>query len=101
VRRAGQAHGRVRDYLDAVERTGSGSPEWAALTPREAALERLLLGLRTVEGAPLGELADLPLNARALDMLQAERLVAVDGGRLTATARGRPVLDRVCAELAA
>ena len=101
VRRAGQAHARVADYLEAVERTGSGSPEWAALSPREAALERLLLGLRTVEGAPLDELADLPLNARALDMLQAERLVAVDGGRLTATTRGRPLLDRVCAELAA
>jgi oxygen-independent coproporphyrinogen-3 oxidase len=101
VRRAGQAHARVRDYIDAVERTGSGAAQWEPLSGREAALERLLLGLRTVEGAPLGELADLPLNRRALDMLQEEQLVAVDGGRLTATARGRPLLDRVCAELAA
>ncbi|HEX8568798.1 MAG TPA: coproporphyrinogen III oxidase, partial [Caulobacteraceae bacterium] len=59
------------------------------------------MGLRTVEGTPLSELADLPLNAEALADLREQALVRVEAGRLVATAHGRPVLDRLCAALAA
>ena len=45
-----------------VETAGCGLAERTPLTPREAALERLLMGLRTVEGVPLAELAPLGLQ---------------------------------------
>ena len=101
VRTAGRTHRRVRDYIAAVSAHGCGFEETEALSPRDAAVERLLLGLRTVEGAPLADLAALPVNADALADLRAQRLVRVDAGRLVATRRGRPVLDRLCAALAA
>ena len=101
VRRAGVTHRGVRDYIAAVEATGTGVQEAEALSPRDAAAERLLMGLRTLEGARLSELSALPLNSGALEDLRARRLVRVEAGRLVATAEGRPLLDRLCAELAA
>lgn len=101
VRHSGMGRRRPADYLAAVAETGSGFEALEALDARDTALERLILGLRTVEGAPLEALAPLPLNAEALAGLRSRRLVRVRGGRLTATPRGRLVLDRLCAELAA
>lgn len=101
VRHGGVAERRPADYVRRVGETGTGFETLDPLEPREAALERLILGLRTVEGAPLGELASLPVDQGALRDLRSQELVRVQEGRLTATPRGRMVLDRVCAELAA
>ena len=48
---------RVGDYIALVERSGTGLAEREALSLRDAALERLLMGLRTDEGVALAELA--------------------------------------------
>jgi oxygen-independent coproporphyrinogen-3 oxidase len=101
VRHAGVGHLRPADYIRSVAATGSGFETFTPLDASEAALERLLLGLRTVEGAPMQALEPLPLNAQALNRLRAGRLLSVRRGRLTATRRGRLLLDRLCAELAA
>ena len=63
----------------------------------EAAEERALLGLRTVEGVPLANLAPLGLRAGggALESLIADGFLRIEGERLVATQRGRPVLDGV------
>jgi coproporphyrinogen III oxidase-like Fe-S oxidoreductase len=87
----------IAAYIDRVARTGTGSPR-EPLAAHEVALERLLMGLRTVEGVPLAALAPLALPASRLGSL--EGLVGVVDGRLVATRAGRPVLDRVIAELA-
>ena len=100
-RAATYAEPKVADYIRAVERTGLGWRDREDLTPREAALERLLMGLRTVEGVGLDELAALPVDPARLTDLQALGLVAVADGRLTATMPGRAVLARLTAELAA
>ena len=77
----------------------AGSP-WAEqdrLSPADAAEERLLLGLRTVEGAPAALLVDLGLSLEtgpAAELI-ADGFLRVQAGRLIATARGRPVLDGV------
>ena len=84
-------------YIAGVRETGTGLAVRDALNPVEAAEERLLLGLRVDEGVPLEDLAALPL-ARLGD-LEAGGFVQVQGGRMIATSRGRPVLDRVIAEL--
>jgi oxygen-independent coproporphyrinogen-3 oxidase len=97
-RTATVAHRRIADYVAAVAETGSGSAEVEALSPRAAAEERLLMGLRLAEGVPLADLAALPL-AR-LPQLEAEGFVTAVDGRLRATVRGRPLLDRLTALLA-
>ena len=83
-------------YVDTVRRAGAGSAR-ERLAAREVALERLLMGLRTVEGVPLADLAPLAIPAPRLESL--ESLVRPRDGRLVTTPAGRPVLDRVIAEL--
>ncbi len=86
----------IDDYIDCVSQEGTGSRN-EHLDAREVALERLLMGLRTVEGAPTAALAALKLSKGRLTAL--EGLIVITGGRLVATRSGRPVLDRVLAEL--
>lgn len=87
----------IGDYVAAVTCAGvSVSPE--PLTPRQSALERLLMGLRTSEGVAEAELAPLAMPASRIAALG--HLVERRGDRLIATAAGRQVLDRLIAELA-
>jgi oxygen-independent coproporphyrinogen-3 oxidase len=87
----------VAAYIDLVERRGTSATE-TCLDPREQALERLLMGLRTLDGVDLGELSPLAIPEGRLASL--EGFVERRGGRLAATARGRPVLDHIVARLA-
>ena len=98
VRTATEAARGIPDYLASVGETGTGLNLAETLTAEEAAEERLLMGLRTVEGVPLAELQPLPLSE--LPDLEQAGFVRVAGDRLYATALGRPVLDRVIRELA-
>jgi len=96
VRTATVAHRRIADYVAGV----AAHAPWAerdALSPADAAEERLLLGLRTVEGVPMALLGDLDLSPGSPPVadLLAEGFLTVSGGRLVATPRGRPVLDGV------
>ncbi|MDR3510155.1 MAG: radical SAM family heme chaperone HemW [Caulobacteraceae bacterium] len=93
---------QVRDYIASVEAAGVGFAEREALSGRDAALERLLMGLRIHEGVGFAELAPLGLSAsdpRVLAFAEAGLLVPGET-RLIATAAGRRVLDRLTAELA-
>lgn len=96
ARTATVGHRGVADYVAGV---GAGRP-WAertALSPVEAAEEKVLLGLRTVEGVPLAVLAELqmsPAGGRLADLI-ADDFLTLSDGRVAATARGRPVLDGV------
>jgi putative oxygen-independent coproporphyrinogen III oxidase len=92
---------RIADYVGRVESAGCGLAERTRLSPREAALERLLMGLRTNEGVALAELAPLALDPAAADALVAAELLTREAGRLIATRRGRAVLDRITLDLAA
>lgn len=96
-RHATEAPRGVEAYLAQVKQRGLGA-ELQPLQAREAAIERLIMGLRTIEGLPMGELAPLAIGKEQLADLA--DLVSIRDGRLTASARGRPVLDRVIAELA-
>jgi oxygen-independent coproporphyrinogen-3 oxidase len=101
-RTATVAHRRIGDYVAAVRDTGVGWAGADALSPQEAAEERLLMGLRTVEGVGFDELGPLDLTAAhpaVADFAQAG-LLRVAADRLIATPAGRLVLDRLTAELA-
>ena len=102
ARVATEAGRRVRDYIGKVEATGVGFAERETLSVRDAALERLLMGLRTSEGVPFADLAPIDLWASdpRIDAFAGAGLLDVRNGRLIATADGRRVLDRLTAELA-
>ena len=87
----------VSEYVATVLSQGIGG-KTEPLAARDVALERLLMGLRTVEGVSTCELA--PLNIPPNRWSDLEDLAEVREGRLVVTARGRPVLDRIIAELA-
>ena len=93
VRTATVAHRGIADYLGGV---GAGRPwsEEQRMPSADADEERLLLGLRTIEGVDAALIAAMGLTTRA-DDLSEQGLLAVRGGRVAATARGRQVLDGV------
>lgn len=96
VRTATVAHRRIGDYVAGVT-AGAPWSERTALSAAEAAEERVLLGLRTVEGVSLTVFAALELTPSGppLADLLADGFLALSGGRVVATPRGRPVLDGV------
>ncbi len=101
TRTATEAERAPGRWLERVEREGSGEAEREALSPEEAAEERLLMGLRLAQGIELGRLHALPqLPARAA-ALKEMGLVALEGGRLRATPAGRPLLNAVLRDLLA
>ena len=103
VRTAVRAAARPADYIQAVRDSDIGWAEREALSPRQVAEERLLMGLRTVEGVSLDELSPIGLDSGhpTLAALAKAEFVRLEGVRLIATPKGRLVLDRVTAELAA
>ena len=96
VRTATVARRRIADYVEGV---AAGTPwsEQETLDSRAAAEERLLLGLRTVEGVAAADFARLGLSpgVNPVAGLVADGFLAVVDDRIAATARGRPVLDAV------
>ena len=92
---------RVADYLAAVAETGRGFRETEILTPRQAALERLFLGLRSSEGVPLADVAFLNLDREAMDRMVIEGFLVLAAGKIIATSLGRPLLDRITHDLIA
>ncbi|TPW01961.1 MAG: oxygen-independent coproporphyrinogen III oxidase [bacterium] len=95
-RTATVAHKGIGAYVAGV---AAGAPwsERDTQSPRDAAEEKVLLGLRTVEGVALTDLALLgrPEANEPLAGLIADGFLAVQAGRVRATPAGRPVLDGV------
>jgi oxygen-independent coproporphyrinogen-3 oxidase len=86
-----------------VESHGAGLAEAVALTPAEEADEALLMGLRLAEGIDLDRLAALtglaPREDTMADLARAGLIHAPGDGRISATAAGRIVLDKVILRL--
>ena len=102
VRTATVAHKAVASYVAGV---AAGRPwsEREAQSVQDAAEEKAMLGLRTVEGAALADLAALGRTPETepLAGLVADGFVEVNAGRVRATPAGRPVLDGVLRALLA
>jgi oxygen-independent coproporphyrinogen-3 oxidase len=108
-RRTGVATQRRRkpeNWIEAIARNGHGIEQEEPLTPRERAVEAMLMGLRLAEGIDLDRIATLgeqPIDQLA-DGLAIERLVAQglleqDGARLCATDAGMPVLNAILGDI--
>jgi oxygen-independent coproporphyrinogen-3 oxidase len=102
TRTATVAHKGVGTYVAGV---GAGTPwsEREAQSARDAAEEKVLLGLRTVEGAALSDLAALgrTVEEGPLAGLIEDGFLGVTARRVVATKIGRPVLDGVLRALLA
>ena len=96
ARTATVAHRGIGAYVAGV---AAGTPwsERETQSARDAAEEKVLLGLRTVEGVTLDALTMLGRTADAAPLagLIAGGFLAVDADRVRATTTGRPVLDGV------
>jgi len=102
ARHAGVAVSRPADYIARVAETGTGFTALEALSAREAAEERVLMGLRIDEGVAFAEVAALgltPADPRVAHLVAMD-LLADDPARLRATRQGRLLLDRVTTSLA-
>ncbi len=92
------------DWLAAVGATGHGVVEESVLSPAEQAEEYLLMAMRLAEGADparYARLAGAPVDVARARALAEAGLVRADDGRLAVTEAGRPLLNRVLAELMA
>ena len=96
VRLASEADHAIGAYMARVRNVGTGAV-FEALPAIEVAQERVLMGLRTLEGVALSALQ--PLDLGPLDDLRDEGLLTLSNDRIIATARGRLVLDRLTAEV--
>ncbi|MDY6922977.1 MAG: radical SAM family heme chaperone HemW [Pseudomonadota bacterium] len=96
ARTATVAHRGIGTYIAGVE---AGTPwvERAGQDPGAAAEERVLLGLRTVEGARVADLSALnrSIDEGPLAALIEDGFLRLRTDRVIATATGRPVLDGV------
>ncbi len=97
TRLATEAEKGVRAYIACVRDTGFGWTQTEAYSPQAAAEERVLMGLRIDEGVRLAELSALP-RLDPQPFIDLGLLRQVDQ-RLSATAKGRLVLDRLTLEL--
>ena len=86
--------------IDAYITAAHRRPGRTRLEPKEAALERMLMGLRTDEGVSLQELAPLAISRSKLETLARSGLASIVDDRLIVGHQGRLVLDRITLELA-
>lgn len=105
--RLGTATIRAPDrWLAAVEAVGHGLDQQTPITPHEAALEALMMGLRLESGIELAQLETITgqswqtaLDQAALEQAQQSGWLALEHDRLRATAHGRLVLDGLLAQI--
>lgn len=99
---ATESERRIGDYISRLSEGGSPWCVQESLSPLAEAEERLLMGLRTVEGVAWESLAPLGISrqSRRLETFAAAGLIETDAAGVKATAAGRLVLDRLTAELA-
>lgn len=91
ARTATVAHRGIAAYVAGVTAETPWS-EREAQSDRDASEEKVLLGLRTVEGVDRATFAALDLDP---DDLISDGFLIMDGDRIAATPKGRPVLDGV------
>ncbi|GAM97228.1 radical SAM family enzyme [alpha proteobacterium U9-1i] len=102
-RYATEAHRRPADYIDAVRENGFGWLSETPLTNEESADELLIMGLRIDEGVQVARLNALrakPIDPQALAWLEEQGFVTLNDGRVRLTALGKPLANKIAAEIA-
>ncbi|MBV0891132.1 radical SAM family heme chaperone HemW [Paracoccus sp. Z118] len=100
---ATEAYRAPGEWLNAVERNGSGELPRERLELRDQAVEYLLMSLRLVEGMELRRFEAMNgagLDSAAIQSLHELGLIELDAERIRVTPQGRPVLNAILRELA-
>ncbi len=97
VRYATVALSDLMTYTAQVQTTGTGVSR-EPLSAQEADEEALMLGLRLRDGVDLERFKTLDIRARAMSLVT-DRFLNIENNRLSATPKGRVVLDRLIYEL--
>lgn len=103
ARLATEAHLRPADYIDALHENGIGWLSETPLTQEEIADETLIMGLRVEEGVQIARLNALraqPISTEALAWLEGQGFIAISDGRVRLTAAGKPLANKIAAEIA-
>ncbi|WP_423606974.1 radical SAM family heme chaperone HemW [Sphingomonas sp. MS122] len=101
-RRGGLAtlrHKKPENWLAAVTRNGSGLQEETPLSDREAAMERLVMGLRLTEGIDLRDVPEGALDMAKVANANFVRYLFHFDDRLAVTDAGMPVLEALLREI--
>ena len=91
-------------WLEQVEKTGNGTLSAEPITGADQAVEYLMMSLRLREGSSLARFSALngaEIPAEPLAWLCDEGFLTQRGDRISATTRGRPVLNAILRELLA
>jgi oxygen-independent coproporphyrinogen-3 oxidase len=98
-------HRKPENFLSGLNRNGHGIAEEEPLSPREAADESLVMGLRLSEGIdPIAlshRFGQPVVDDKAVSKMIASGHLERDAHRIRTTPAGRLLLDRVLAEIAA
>lgn len=89
-------------WLERVSSHGEGSVRWDRINPEQQQTEAVLMGLRLSEGVSLQRMDALgtrEVPRSRVNALQAQGFLKLMDGRLTATAKGRLVLNAVLKKL--
>ena len=100
-RRLGAQLRKPEAWLDAVEAQGHATETDEPVPAAERREELTMMGLRLSEGVPLARYAAEGVEPPEAADLIAEGFLALEGGRLRATAQGRPLLNALLARLLA
>jgi putative oxygen-independent coproporphyrinogen III oxidase len=96
---ATQRHSKPENWLSALRRNGHGIAEETPLAPADQSLETLMMGLRLPEGVDLERVGEV-VDRAAVARLEAQGLLATEGGRLRLRPAGTLLLDGILAEIA-
>jgi len=98
-----QRHRKPENWISGLARNGHGISEQGDISSGEKGVEALLMGLRLAEGVALDRIATLsgrePVDRNAVERLERQGLLALEGERLRATPAGMLVLDSVLSEI--
>jgi oxygen-independent coproporphyrinogen-3 oxidase len=103
IRQATVAPKAPGKWLELVEASRPGEVARDALSPKDHALEYLMMSIRLTEGLDLqryGSIAGKPLKAESIEALVDLGMVVTGSNRLKSTVQGRMVLNAVIRELA-
>lgn len=86
-------HRKPENWMTAMARNGHGCQEETLLLPEERAAERLLMGIRLVEGLDVPEVDEPHIDWGHVDRLTTQGLMKRQGNHIAATANGMLVLN--------
>jgi oxygen-independent coproporphyrinogen-3 oxidase len=85
-------------YIEMIQSIGHAMAESEILSEEDLRLERIAMGLRTIEGIPLNLLDDVG-QKRAQELSEFD-LLTIQHQRIVLTQRGSALVDSIAAEIA-